>query len=118
MTVADADEHEFGASLPDCVPLAVHLYRLLAAEHSAKVAEEHEHHGPFRPQLVKAVSAAREVQDHGGCCFIRYLHHDRMLADRPPALQSALVLPQNRMKLTGGVCRFGKGSRRCIAGAS
>ena len=82
MQVADPDERELRASLPDRVSLAVQLDRLLAAEHSAEVPQDYEDHRPFRPQLVEPVSAACEIQDHGGCCFVRHPHNDRMLAEK------------------------------------
>ncbi len=73
--VAVADEDEAGAPARDLLPLAVHLHRLLAAEHSAEVAEEHEHDGVLRPEVGERVLPAVQVPDHGACGLLGHLLH-------------------------------------------
>ncbi len=83
--------------------------RQLAAEYSAEVAEEHEHHRPLRPQLVEPVLAAAEVPDHGCRCFVSHPRHEGTMVADPPSVpgEPTLVAPDHLRFGVGHFARLG-----------
>ncbi|MFI5183795.1 MAG: hypothetical protein ACHQNV_05320 [Vicinamibacteria bacterium] len=65
MTIPVAHEDELRATFVDPAGPAVQLHRLLAAEHSAEMAEENQDDRAIRPQLPEVALVAVKVADDG-----------------------------------------------------